>query len=274
MSYYKIFNLEEEPFSTSPDPQFLYRSAAHQTVLKRLETSIRLKRGLNVILGDVGTGKTTMARALLQEFSNEPEYVFHMILDPEFNSEFQFLEKLIKMFKIIPNARTTHDYRDEIEKYLFQKGVEEKLVIVLLIDEAQKLSANFLEVLRMLLNYETNQHKLLQAVLFGQMELLSTVKRIRNFYDRIALKYIINPLDEDETFEMINFRLKTAGLKENVSLYAPEAIKEIYRYSQGYPRRIAILCHNALEEAVIRGKTIVDKDLICGLIGEEQVYAF
>ena len=169
MSYYENLQLKKEPFSTSPDPEFLYRSSEHNAALKRLEIAIRLKRGLSVILGDVGTGKTTLSRALLQEFSQDHDFIFHMILDPTYNSEFQFLETLVNTFQITPNARTTHDYKEEIEKYLFKKGVDENKTIVLLIDEGQKLASNFLEELRTLLNYETNEYKLLQLIIMIQM---------------------------------------------------------------------------------------------------------
>ena len=269
MSYYRAFGLNKEPFSTSPDPEFLYRSSAHNSVLNRLQIAIRLRRGLSLILGDVGTGKTTVLRALLGEFSQEDDFIFHMILDPDYNSEFQFLETLVKLFKIVPDARTTHDYKEEIEKYLFKKGVDENKTIVLLIDEAQKLSLNFLEVLRTLLNYETNQYKLLQLVIVSQLELLPKLKKIKNFYDRIALKYIINPLDERETANLINFRLEQAGLAPDKELFSPESLKSIYEQAQGYPRKIALLCHNALEEAIIRGKRSIGPEIISEIVRRE-----
>ena len=271
MGYYESLNLTREPFSTSPDPTFLYRSSAHNSVLKRLEISIRLKRGLSVILGDVGTGKTTLSRALLQEFANDDDFIFHMILDPTYNSEFQFLETLVNMFGITPNARTTHDYKEEIEKYLFKKGVDENKTIVLLVDEGQNLAANYLEVLRTLLNYETNEYKLLQLVIMSQMELLPRIKRVKNFYDRISLKYIINPLDLNETEEMILFRLQQAGFPKDRNLFNTDSIKTIFEHSQGYPRKIAMLCHNALEELIIQDKKEVDKDIIMQVIKREDI---
>ena len=210
MSYYEVLGLKQETFSTSPDPAFFYRSSSHNAALQRLEILIRLKRGLGLILGDVGVGKTTMSRALLQNFANDHDYIFHIILDPSYKSEFQFLSSLAKMFGIRPASRSTLDYREEIERYLFKKGVDEQKTVVLLIDEGQKLSAPFLEILRTVLNYETNKYKLLQLVIVSQMELLPRMKKMKNFYDRIGLKYIINPLDERETKEMILFRLRQA----------------------------------------------------------------
>lgn len=269
MSYFKALDLEKEPFSTSPDPAFFYRSAAHNTALQRLEIAIRLRRGLSLVLGDVGTGKTTLSRALIQSFKDEDNFLFFMILDPSYKSEFDFLSVLVKMMGIVPAFRSGLDYKEALEKFLFKKGVEENKTIVLLIDEGQKLTPTFLEVLRTLLNYETNEYKLLQLVILAQMEVLPRLKKIRNFLDRVSLKYIINTFDERETREMILFRLAQAGLDSGKTLFSEEAIRLIYSYTQGYPRRIAILCHNALETIVMRERDLVDKDIIRTLIEED-----
>ena len=269
MSYYLTLGLKKEPFSTSPDPAFFYRSSAHNTALQRLEIAIRLKRGLSLILGDVGVGKTTMSRTFLQAFTNEDDFIFHMILDPSYKSEFQFLSSLVKMFGINPNSRSTLDYRDEIQKYLFAKGVDEKKTVVLLIDEGQKLSTPFLEILRTLLNYETNEYKLLQVIIVSQMELLPRIKKIRNFYDRIILKYIINPLDDIETGQMIDFRLREAGLEEPKRLFTDGAARLIFEESRGYPRRISVICHDALEALVMNNKSVVDEELVSGVMRRE-----
>ncbi|HOX54022.1 MAG TPA: AAA family ATPase [Candidatus Omnitrophota bacterium] len=273
MSYYKVLNLNKEPFSTSPDPEFFYRSREHNTALQRLEISIRLRRGLSLILGDVGTGKTTLSRTLFQSFAGEEDkFIFKMILDPNYKTEYQFLTTLAKTFGVLPDFRSTIDIQESIEKYLFQKGVEENKTIILLIDEGQKLSQPFLEILRTLLNYETNEYKLLQLVILAQMEILPRVKKIRNFIDRVSLKYIINPLDIRETKEMIDFRLKQAGYNDGRSLFTDEAIEKIYNFSQGYPRKISLLCHNALEKLVMYDKNAVDEDLINVLLEEERVW--
>jgi general secretion pathway protein A len=212
-----------------------------------------------------------MSRTLLQNFAGDDNFIFHIILDPTFKSEFQFLSSLVKIFGISPNSRSTLDYKEEIKNYLFKKGVDEKKTVVLLIDEGQKLTAPFLEMLRMLLNYETNEYKLLQLVIVSQMELLPRVKKIRNFYDRIGLKYIINPLDENETRSMIEFRLKEAGLDPGRRLFTPEAARRVFERSQGYPRKIAILCHNALEAAIMHEKGAVDEKLVDETASKEAV---
>lgn len=269
MSYFKVLGLEKEPFSTSPDPEFFYRSASHDTALKRLEIAIRLRRGLSLIFGDIGTGKTTLSRTLLNIFKDESDFIFHMILDPSHKSEFQFLLSLVKIFSITPNFKSTLDFKEALEKYLFQKGVDENKTIVLLIDEAQKITQENLEVLRMLLNYETNEYKLLQLVMMAQVELLPRIKRIRNFMDRVALKYTINPFDETETKEMIAFRLRQAGCNPQNNLFTDEAIKLIYQFTQGYPRRISMLSHDALETIVMKERSVVDAEIISELITQE-----
>ena len=193
-----------------------------------------------------------------------------MILDPDFKSEYQFLAYLTKLFGVVPFFRSVTDHRDAIEKYLFQKGVEENKTVVLLIDEGQKLSGPALEILRTLLNYETNEQKLLQLVIMGQMELLPKVNKIRNFMDRVSFKYILHPFNEIETGEMIRFRLKHAGCEGGAHLFAHEAIKKVYEYTQGYPRQIALLCHKAMECLMMQDRTMVTADIIDELIIQER----
>ncbi len=267
--YFKVLGLNKEPFSTSPDPGFFYHSPNHDTALKRLEIALRLRRGLSLVLGDVGTGKTTLSRALLQKFQDDEDYVFHIILDPGFKNEFQFLVNLIKVFGISPVSKDITDLKESLERYLFRKGVEENKTVVLIIDESQKMTLENLEVLRTLLNYETNEYKLLQLVIMGQMELLPRVEKINNFMDRVALKYIIRPLSEEETKNMIEFRIRQAGYRLPNNLFTDEAIKLIHQQTQGYPRKIAMFCRSALEAIVVKDCLVVDAQVVHSLINEE-----
>jgi len=270
MSYYNTLSLNKEPFSTSPDPYFLYPSVSHKQALQRLEIAIRLKRGLSFILGDVGTGKTTIARALVQALSKEQGFISHMIFDPVYDSEFQFVASLAKLFGIKPSFRSALDYKEAIERFLFKKCVNEENIVVLIIDEGQKLSPSSLEILRTLLNYETNEYKLLQLVIIAQMELLPRVQRIRNFSDRISLKYILNPLDINETKGMIEFRLRQAGYDSGKKLFSDNAIELIYQHTQGYPRKIASICHMALEELIMSSGSIIEEKIISDIIERDR----
>ena len=205
MSYFKVLGFDKEPFSTSPDPEFFYLSKEHETALTNILIELRLKRGLSVILGDIGTGKTTLSRKLIQELKKREDLMFHIILDPSFDNEFLFTNSLIRNFEINTGHNpqlTILDLRESLERFLFQKGVSESKTVTLIIDEAQKLNEASLEILRILLNYETNEFKLLQLVLLGQLELYTKIMNMPNFFDRISFKYTLNPLDFDETKEI------------------------------------------------------------------------
>jgi len=271
MSYYSVIGLNKEPFSTSPDPTFFYESSEHRAALMRLVIEIRLKRGLSVVLGDVGTGKTTLSRKLFQMLREREDVIFHMILDPTFDSEEIFLDSLVRTFQIeIPVAKpSVLDYKEAIKRYLFEKGAEQNKTVVLLIDEAQKLNSLSLEALRMLLNYETNEFKLLQLVILGQMELLPRLTEVRNLIDRVSLLYTLTPFGLDETKEMIEFRIRQAGYRGREKLFSESAIRDIFRCTEGYPRRIGMLCHKALKLLVMKNKPIVDNDIIKEIVEHE-----
>ncbi|MGE5197079.1 MAG: ExeA family protein [Deltaproteobacteria bacterium] len=272
MSYYKVLGFEKEPFSTSPDPEFFYLSKEHETALTNVLIELRLKRGLCVILGDIGTGKTTLSRKLIQELKSRDDFILHIILDPSFELVQLFLSSLARNFDIDVTGTASAnmvELREALERFLFQKGVSESKTVTLIIDEAQKLNESSLETLRVLLNYETNEFKLLQLVLLGQLELHSKIMDIPNFFDRISFKFTLNPLDFDETKEMIEFRIRQAGYKASIRLFLDEAAKEIYQYSRGYPRQITMLCHRALKSLVLKNKFVVDASLIREIIEEE-----
>ena len=271
MSYYQALGLEREPFSTSPDPAFFYQSSKHRAALANLVIEFRLRRGLSVVTGDVGVGKTTLGRKLIQMLREREGFIFHMILDPTYPSEELFFQALAHTFGItLPSLNPTLlDYREALEQFLFRKGVEEKQTVVLIIDEAHKLNPLSLEVLRVLLNYETNEVKLLQLVLMGQLELLPLLKDLPNVMDRISLKCTLGPLSLKETREMIEFRLAEAGYDSRVALFQEEALEAIHEYAQGFPRRISMLCHQALRSLVMYHRAVADRPLVEELIQRE-----
>ena len=273
MSYYKLLGFEKEPFSTSPDPNFFYLSKEHDSALTNVLIELCLKRGLTVILGDIGTGKTTLSRKLIHELRQRNEFIFYMILNPAFKTEHEFLSTLFYHLGI----EITRDLRElsvpemmnGIEKFLLQKAVNEGKTITLIIDEAQKVTECTLEALRVFLNFETNEYKLLQVVLLGQLELVPKIMELANFYDRISFKYVLNPFNLEETHKMIQFRLERAGLLSPQPLFSPEAVEEIHRYTRGYPRRIAMICHKALKQLILLKKEVVDTEIIKGLVYQE-----
>ena len=264
MSYYRVLGLDREPFSTSPDPAFFYQSPRHRAALANLLIEFRLKRGLSVVLGDVGTGKTTLGRKLVQMLSARERFIFHLVLDPTYPSEDLFFNALIRTLGIgVPAAAPTLvDYREVLERYLFQRGITEQQTVVLIIDEAHKLNTLSLEALRILLNYETNDAKLLQLVLLGQLELLPLITGMPNLMDRVSLKCRLDPLNLDETREMIQFRLHEAGYQSRLPLFTDDAIETIHDHSAGYPRRIAMVCHQALRALVMSRGRMIDDELI------------
>lgn len=278
ISYYTLLGFDTEPFSTSPDPRFFYHTRQHDMALTNLLIDLRLRRGLSVVFGDVGTGKTTLCRKLLHELNKRGDMIFHMILDPSFDNEGQFLASLARNFNIdIPKDVDLKNsdimlLRDAIEKFLIQKTLEEQRTIILLVDEAQKLDLATLETMRILLNFETNDHKLIQLVLMGQLELYSKVVHMSNFMDRISFKFTLNPLDVIETKELIDFRIAQAGYKGDKKIFLDEAISEIYNFTKGYPRKINMLCHKVLKELVMQGLELADAAIVKEVIWKDKQF--
>ena len=270
MEYYELLGLKEEPFTSAPSPRFMFKSKEHRECLSRLEIAIRLRRGLSVVLGRIGTGKTTLSRTMLQLFQQEEErYVFALILDPIFPSEYVFLRNLMELYHIKSKARSVLECKNILETFLFQKGVEEGKIIVLIIDEGQNLTPTYLETLRNLLNYETNEYKLLQLVVFAQLDFLPRLSRNPNFEDRIATSYMLNPLNESDTQAMIDFRLQQAGWDGKRQLFADKALQEIYLVTRGYPRRVTSLCHNCIIEMLRNDRDNVDLDTVQYVVSTE-----
>ena len=276
IGYYSVLGFDREPFATSPDPEFFYNTRQHESALTNLLIELRLRRGLSVIFGDVGTGKTTLSRKLLNELHQRGDMIFHMILNPAFTREEQFLSALVRNFdiKLPKNVELKHadimELRDVIERFLIEKTLEENRTIVLVIDEAQKLDLTSLESLRILLNFETNDAKLIQLVLLGQLELYYKVTHMQNFLDRISYKYTLNPLDAKETKELIDFRIENAGYRGKSRIFLDEAMGEIYNHTKGYPRKIIMLCHKVLKELVVQNVNIADRHLVCEVIHKAQ----
>jgi len=257
MDYFTILNLNREPFSNSPDPDYFYHSRQHLDCLQKLELSLHLRRGLNVIIGDVGTGKTTLCRQIIRRFAQRKEMETHLVLDPLFKDSSDFLSTVAKLLSGKKPADDTSDWqiKELIKHHLFRKGVDQKKTTVLIIDEGQKIPTFCLELLREFLNYETNEYKLLQIVIFAQKEFEEVVRRHPNFADRINLFHRLKPLDLRDTRMMIRYRLeKSSSTPKKLDLFTLPAIFAIYRATGGFPRKIINLCHQCILTMIIQNK--------------------
>lgn len=256
MDYFQILDLDREPFSNSPDPDFFYRSVGHARCLQQLELAIRLRRGLNVVAGEVGTGKTTLCRELLRRFAAEEEMVTCLVLDPQAATPLAFQQMLLGALGAgYPPELEERAAQERLKTVIHRIAVDENRTLVLIIDEGQKLPAFGLEILRELLNYETNTHKLLQIVIFAQREFTTQVAGHPNFADRINLFLLLGPLGFADTRALVDFRLQQAGLRAGRrSLFSLPALVAVHRATGGYPRRIIHLCHRSLLTTIIQDR--------------------
>lgn len=262
MNYFDLLGLSREPFSSSPDPAFFYESANHVQCLHRLEIAIRLRRGLNVCLGEIGTGKTTLCRTLIQHLDRDKNIVTRLILDPYFTTGLEFLNTLHASFLgRAPSEGTSQwEVTEAIKKYLFHEGLEKNKTVALIVDEGQKLCLDCLEVLRELLNYETNDAKLLQVVIFAQNEFEATLAQRPNFRDRVNEFCRLGPLGFRETKALIRHRLQLAGTTRE--LFTRPAYKAMYRASQGHPRKIMHLGHKVLMSLIMNNSSRASRGVV------------
>ena len=265
MDYFSILNLKQEPFSNSPDPEFFFHSREHLECLQKLELSLLLRRGLNVIIGDVGTGKTTLCRQLIRRFTKRDEINTHLILDPHFLDAYELLTTVGKMIMGPETELGSNEWqiKEQIKQYLFKRGVEENKTTVLIIDEGQKIPAFCLEILREFLNYETNEFKLLQIIIFAQEEFENTIKKYANFADRINLYHYLKPLSFRDTRLMIKYRLeKSKETNKKIDLFSYPALLTVHRKTGGYPRKIINLCHHCVLAMIVQNRTKVGYRLV------------
>jgi type II secretory pathway predicted ATPase ExeA len=256
MNYTEYFQLTQEPFSNAPINSFYFNSPTHSRALNKLIFSISNMKGLAVLMGDIGTGKTTLARKLL-EYLPEEEYeaallvIIHSNINPNW---------ILKRIAIQMGVQSPAEEKPTLMTQIYQRLVEiyeEGRKAVVLIDEAQMLaSKEVMEELRGLLNLEIPGKKLLNFAFFGMKELDNVLDLDPPLKQRVSTRILLEPLDEESTEGYIRHRLRLAGAKR--MLFTSEALKAVYKYSGGIPRLINTICDNSLFEAYISKLNIVD----------------
>jgi len=263
--YTQAYGLEAEPFAPTPDPAFLYLSPQHRDALAALEYGLRERRGFVTLVGEVGTGKTTVLYTLMENLGDAIDSAFLAHTTLEYNDLLR--AALIDLGVSEPGA-TKGELVATLNRFLHDQS-DNGRITALVIDEAQNLSASTLEELRLLTDYETFQHKLLQIVLVGQPELDQRLAdpQVRQLRDRIAVRARLVPLRPGEVHRYIDHRLRVVG-STATKLFTKGAVAAIGRWTEGNPRRINTLCHNALLAAYGRGERQVGRALVRTAIAE------
>ncbi len=255
--YQQYFGLAEAPFSIAPDPRYLYLSQRHQEALAHLLYGVNGDGGFVLLTGEVGAGKTTVCRGLLQQIPATCDVAY--IFNPRLTVE-ELLSTICAEFGItIPRGNTSIKvFVDCINAYLLDAHARDRHT-VLIIDEAQNLSADVLEQMRLLTNLETDKRKLLQIILLGQPELAQLLERpeLRQVSQRIVARYHLGPLSKSETAAYVRHRLEVAGALR--PLFPASLLGRVYRLSGGIPRVINVLCDRALLGTYVQGKERVDR---------------
>ena len=258
--YLEYFGLNEKPFSLSPDPKYLFYSHSHKEALAQMIYAASQDTGFMVLTGEVGTGKTILINALITQFPKTFHFakIYHSALSPE-----GLIQNICKEFKLDIVNRTMTQLVLKIQDFLkwnYNSGGRS----VLILDEAQNLGTETLEEIRLLSNFEAAHKKIMQIYLIGQPELEKKLwnENLRQFRERVSLKFKLERLDREETKLYINHRLKVAGLSEKRKLFMDDSIDQVYNISKGIPRRINILCDNALLLAYSNLYRHIDADAI------------
>lgn len=264
--YEAFYGLSEPPFRLTPDPHYLYLSTHHREALGHLLFGIREGTGFIAVTGDIGTGKTTLLRALLRdlEANTTVGYIFNPAL-----SDLELLQTINSEFSLPATSSSKKELVDELNRFLVAQKLAGKRVVVI-VDEAQNLPPATLEQLRLLSNLETETTKLLQIVLVGQPELKELLGRpeLAQLNQRITVRWHLEPLDRAETGRYIAHRLRIAGGPTTADIFSPAALRLIYRYSGGVPRLINIAAHRALLAGFTREQRVISGALARHVIAE------
>ncbi len=260
MGYLEFYDLKEHPFSNVVDNRFYYDSVQHSEALRKLRYAIDARRGLAVVIGDIGTGKTTLARRLLDELDeSEYEATLLVVIHSSVSSDW-----LLRKFAMQLGVDGIRDDKLEILGQIYNRLVrinEEGRKAVILLDEVQMLnSRELMEEFRGLLNMETPEGKLANFVFFGLPDLEDVLSLDEPLKQRVATRIKLTSLTEDNTRDYIRHRLHVAGAEDDI--FTDDAMSEVYKNSKGIPRLINTICDNALLEGFLLKRKTIERDII------------
>jgi general secretion pathway protein A len=257
--YLNFYGLNEKPFNLTPDTKFLYLSENHQDALNNLVYGIREEEWFMVLTGDIGTGKTTIVRALLERIDEDTSSA--LILDPLLEEE-DLLKAILEDFGIDSPGGTRKELIDRLNQFLLGEHSEGRKTI-LIIDEAQHLSEQALEEIRLLSNLETKKAKLLQIILVGQVELHQKLESsfLRPLNQRISIRYHLAPLSRVDIEKYIRHRLSVVGHNGHIT-FSAGALNEIFKHSRGIPRLINLVCDRTLLAGYAKQSNYLDKQMV------------
>jgi len=267
--YEEYYGFAEKPFSLTPDPKYLYRSQSHANAFELLQYAIRRREGFVVITGDIGTGKTTLCRALLEQIDRTTFSA--LVLNP-FMSEKDLLKRILQDFRVVSREEmkegrlagsSKQDLIDTLYDFLLGL-VPLKASAVLIIDEAQNLPLDVLEQIRILSNLETDKDKLLQIILVGQLNLHPLLRSpgLRQLDQRVSIRYQLDPLDRETVGAYIAHRLIIAAGGAASVTFAPRALEEVHRLSGGIPRLINLICDRALLAGFSQQTSRISREMV------------
>jgi len=254
-----FYGLKEAPFSLSPDPRFLFISEQHRACLAKTQYIVQHRQGLSIVFGDIGTGKTTVAKRIFDLFRENSQIAVAFMTNPQYPSAMQLLKAVATEFDL-PHKRSRIEQMEELQAFLIDK-FQKKINVVLIVDEAQLLVGPQFELIRQLLNFETNSQKLIQIILFGQLELRAKLRLKRALASRVATYATLDPFDFDAAADMIRFRLTIAGTK-HPDLFTSEAMQHLFALSRGIPREMVRLSLHALYLGAVNESPVINPDII------------
>ena len=257
--YLDFYGLKENPFNITPDPRFLYMSAHHKEAYDHVMYGIRQRKGFIELTGEVGSGKTTLCRSILSDIGRSMATA--LIVNPSL-TETQLMRSMLSDFGVEVSGRDRLAYIQALNDFLLERH-HQGANVVLFVDEAQNLSPQAMEQVRMLSNLETDQHKLIQMVLCGQPELKKRLARsdLRQLRQRITVRYHLLPLTREDVVHYIDHRLRVAGCNGGV-FFDSSAVSELYKHSHGGPRVINAVCDNALLAGYVAQTRTIDGNCI------------